>query len=236
MLYSRKRYTDAAHAASYDDDTISARARAFADDLRKRRSVRQYSGRKVPREALEQIVWAAASAPSGANQQPWHFAIVTSEPMKRAIRLEAERQEAAFYDRRAPDEWRKTLAPLGTNADKAFLDDAAALVVVFVERWGHDDDGNRVKRYYPKESVGIAAGMLVAAAHMAGLATLTYTPSPMGFLNSLLGRGDNEVPFLILAVGHPAADATVPDIEKKPLAQVASFFADPDERTLDEDS
>ena len=170
------------------------------------------------------MVWAAGSAPSGANQQPWHFSFVTCEKLKHEIRLAAEREEREFYEHRAPESWRKVLAPLGTDANKEFLEHAAALIVVFMERWGIDENGERQKRYYPKESVGIATGMLVAAAHMAGLVCLTYTPSPMGFLNSILGREENEVPFMVLAVGHPAADATIPVISKKPLDAMATFF------------
>ena len=202
------------------DDEISRRAEQIAADLQSRRTVRHFSGRPVPRRALEAIVRAGASAPSGANQQPWHFVVVQDEGLRGRIRRAAEAEEEAFYDHRAPDEWKQALHPIGTTADKAFLDQAGALIVIFVERRGSD----KSKRYYARESVGIATGLLISAAHQAGLATLTYTPSPMAFLGGMLGRGDHESPFLVLAVGFPHAAATVPDIGRKNLEQVATFL------------
>jgi nitroreductase len=207
-----------------DEAERLARAQAFAAQLSRRRTVRDYAPTPVPREVIEACLRAAASAPSGANQQPWHFVAVADHEMKRRIREAAEAEERDFYERRAPDEWLAALAPLGTDADKPFLEIAPWLIAVFYERTGPEADGRKAKRYYPHESTGIACGMLIAALHNAGLATLTHTPSPMAFLNELLGRPRHEVPYLLLVVGHPAPDCRVPAIERKPLSEVATFL------------
>jgi nitroreductase len=207
-----------------DEAERLARAQAFAAQLSRRRTVRDYAPTPVPREVIEACLRAAASAPSGANQQPWHFVAVADHEMKRRIREAAEAEERGFYERRAPDEWLAALAPLGTDADKPFLEIAPWLIAVFYERTGPEADGRKAKRYYPHESTGIACGMLIAALHNAGLATLTHTPSPMAFLNELLGRPRHEVPYLLLVVGHPAPDCRVPAIERKPLSEVATFL------------
>ena len=207
-----------------DEAERLARAVAFADQLSRRRTVRDYAPTPVPREVIEACLRAGASAPSGANQQPWHFVAIADPDMKRRIREAAETEERDFYERRAPDEWLAALAPLGTDADKPFLEIAPWLIAVFYERTGPEADGRKAKRYYPHESTGIACGMLIAALHDAGLATLTHTPSPMAFLNDLLGRPRHEVPYLLLVVGHPAPDCRVPAIERKALAEVATFF------------
>lgn len=199
------------------------RSRAFLDAIRRRRTVRRFSDRPVPREIIEDAVLAAGSAPSGANQQPWHFAVVSDPATKRAIREAAEAEERAFYGGRAPDEWLDALAPLGTDAEKPFLEVAPYLIVVFGQSYGLRPDGSRAKHYYVGESVGIATGFLIAALHLAGLATLTHTPSPMHFLRTLLGRPENERASLILVCGYPAEDATVPDIARKPLDAISSF-------------
>jgi nitroreductase len=193
-----------------------ARARAFADDLVTRRTVRDFSDRPIPRGVLAEAVRAAASAPSGANVQPWRFVVVIDPATKRVLRDAAEAEEREFYDRRASDEWLESLAPLGTDWRKPFLEAAPAIIAVFeVHR------GPRSPRpYYVKESVGIAVGFLLAALHRAGLATLTHTPSPMRFLNDVLDRPAEERPFLLVPVGYPADDATVPDISRKSLADV----------------
>ena len=196
---------------------IPERAHGFADELARRRTVRDFSPRPVPRGLIEQALRAAGSAPSGANQQPWRFVAVSDAEVKHRIREAAEIEERAFYDHRAPDPWKAALAPLGTDADKPFLDIAPWLIAVFYERYAFAADGAKLKRYYPHESVGIATGMLIAALHHAGLAMLTHTPSPMGFLNEVLGRPNNEMAYLLLVVGFPAADCTVPDIERLPL-------------------
>ena len=210
--------------AAMDEAERLARAQAFAAQLARRRTVRDYAPTPVPREVIEACLRAGASAPSGANQQPWHFVAIADPDMKRRIREAAEAEERDFYQRRAPDEWLAALAPLGTDADKPFLEIAPWLIAVFYERTGPESDGRKAKRYYPHESTGIACGLLIAALHDAGLATLTHTPSPMAFLNELLGRPRHEVPYLLLVVGHPAPDCRVPAIERKSLSDVATFF------------
>lgn len=205
-------------------DQMQARAAAFAADLARRRTVRDFAATTVPRSIIEDALRAAGSAPSGANQQPWRFVAVSNPQIKQRIRAAAEAEEQAFYAHRAPDEWKRALAPLGTNAHKPFLDAAPWLIGIFYERYAFDAEGHKVKRYYPHESVGIATGMLITALHHAGLATLTHTPSPMGFLNDILGRPSNEMAYLLLVVGYPAADCLVPDIRRLPLADIASFI------------
>jgi iodotyrosine deiodinase len=206
------------------DDERLARVVAFADEMAQRRTVRDYADQPVPREVIAACLRAAGTAPSGANQQPWRFVAVQDQDIKQRIRDAAEAEEAAFYERRAPPEWLQALAPLGTDRDKPFLATAPWLIAVFYERFGIDADGAKVKRYYPHESVGIAVGLLLAALHRAGLASLTHTPSPMGFLNEILGRPRNEMAYLLLVVGHPAADCRVPDITRLPLEDYATFL------------
>lgn len=201
-----------------------ARTQAFAEQLSRRRTVRDFAPDPVPRELIEAALLAAGTAPSGANQQPWRFVAVQDAGIKRRLREAAEAEEREFYDRRAPEEWLQALAPLGTDADKPFLEIAPWLIGVFYERFGVAADGSKQKRYYPQESTGIATGLLIAALHGAGLATLTHTPSPMGFLNAILGRPRNEMPFLLLVVGHPAAGCRVPDIQRLPLSEFCSFL------------
>lgn len=203
---------------------VRERARAVADELRRRRTVREYSTDPVPREVIERCLWAAGSAPSGANQQPWHFVAVSDPGLKRRIREAAEAEERAFYRDRAPDEWLEALAPLGTDENKPFLERAPWLIAIFAQRYGVGEDGERSKHYYVTESVGIATGVLITALHHAGLATLTHTPSPMDFLARILGRPENERPFLLLVTGYPDGDARVPVIGKKPLAEIATFL------------
>lgn len=207
-------------------ETMAARARAFAEAVARRRTIRDFDARPVPGAVIRDALRAAGSAPSGANQQPWHFAVVTDPALKREIRLGAEAEERAFYGGRAPDDWLAALAPLGVDAEKPFLETAPALIAVFQQRWHLDDAGERVKHYYPTESVGLATGMLITALHLAGLATLTHTPSPMNFLNRILDRPENERPFLLLVTGYPAAGVTVPDIARKPLGAIASFHGE----------
>jgi nitroreductase len=208
---------------AFDDEERLARARQFADTMARRRTVRDFAPTPVPRAVIEACLQAAGSAPSGANQQPWSFVAVSDPALKQRIRLAAEAEEREFYERRAPGEWLQALAPLGTDADKPFLEIAPWLIAVFYERTGPEVDGQKAKRYYPHESTGIACGLLIAALHQAGLATLTHTPSPMAFLNDLLERPRNEVPYLLLVVGHPTPDCRVPDIRRKPLADFARF-------------
>jgi iodotyrosine deiodinase len=212
------------HLPAYPADEMRARAHAFADELAHRRTIREFSDRPVARDVVEACLRAAASAPSGANRQPWHFVVVTQPEVKRRIREAAEAEERAFYSGRAPDDWLDALAPLGTNADKPFLEIAPYLIVVFAEAYGLRPDGTKVKHYYVQESVGIATGFLIVALHHAGLATLTHTPSPMTFLSEVLGRPANERAFLILVTGYAADEAMVPAIDRKPLDEVVDFI------------
>lgn len=205
------------------EDQMLRRAREFRRELQRRRTVRAFSDRPVPREIIEEALTAAGTAPSGANMQPWHFVVVGDPAVKHRIRDAAEAEEREFYATRAPREWLDALAPLGTDEHKPFLEAAPYLIAIFAERYGTLPDGRRVKHYYVQESVGIAAGMLVTALHHAGLATLTHTPSPMDFLNEILERPENERPFLLLVTGYPAPDARVPAIGKKTLAQITSW-------------
>ena len=201
------------------------RARQFHDEMQRRRTVRDYSSEPVSRDVVEAAIRAAGTAPSGANLQPWHFVAIGPEDrdLRRQIREGAEVEEREFYEHRAPKEWLEALAPLGTDWRKPFLETAPWLITVFVRPHGLAADGHVVKHYYAVESVGIATGFLIAALHHAGLVTLTHTPSPMGFLNTLLDRPSHERPFLLLVAGYPADDAQVPDITRKPLDLIASW-------------
>lgn len=200
------------------------KSQQFYEQARRRRTVREFSQTAVPAEIIENCILAAGTAPSGANQQPWHFAVVSEPEVKKHIREAAEAEEREFYESRASDEWLTALKPFGTDANKPFLEIAPWLIAVFCQRHGIADDGSQIKHYYPTESVGIATGLLVTAIHHAGLVSLTHTPSPMGFLNQLLKRPANERPFVLLAVGYPADDAKVPVINRKPLSDIASYF------------
>lgn len=208
----------------YPVDEMVQRASAFYEDLRRRRTVREFSDRPVSQEIIEHCLLAAGTAPNGANMQPWHFVAVSDPEVKRKIRIAAEEEEREFYSGRAPQEWLDALAPLGTHEHKPFLEAAPYLLAVFTQRYGVLPDGGQVKHYYATESVGIATGLLITAVHNAGLVSLTHTPSPMGFLNTLLGRPENERPFLLLVVGYPAQDAKVPDISKKSLGEIVTFL------------
>ncbi len=196
------------------------RSREFASRMQGRRTVRHFSDRDVDPELIENAILVASRAPSGANQQPWKFVVVRDPALKREIRLAAEEEERLSYGHRMPEEWLEALRPLGTDWHKEFLEIAPALIVVFREDYGLGEDGRRVKHYYVNESAGIASGFLLAALHISGLATLTHTPSPMGFLSKILDRPPNERPFLLIPVGYPADDAMVPNIGKKTLAEV----------------
>jgi len=202
---------------------MRARAAEFLALMRARRSVREFSGRPVPRALIEAAVMAAASAPSGANQQPWTFVCISEPGIKRRIRLAAEEEERAFYAGRAGAEWLDALKHLGTGWEKPFLETAPWLIAIFAQRWG-EKDGRKIKHYYVPESVGIASGFLITALHNAGLATLTHTPAPMGFLNEICGRPEAEKPVILLVAGYPAEGCMVPAIGKKPLTEVALFL------------
>ncbi|HET6342482.1 MAG TPA: nitroreductase family protein [Gemmatimonadota bacterium] len=207
----------------YAEDEMLRRAEAFRAEMARRRTVRDFSARPIPRAVIEECLRAAGTAPSGANLQPWHFVVVSDPELKRKIREAAEEAEREFYRHRASEEWLEALAPLGTDEHKPFIETAPCLIAVFVQRYGVRADGTRFSTYYAIESAGLAAGLLVAAVHHAGLVSLTHTPSPMGFLNRILGRPPNERPFLLIVVGYPAEDAVVPDIGRKPLREIATF-------------
>lgn len=202
------------------------RARAFHADLARRRTVRDFDARPVPREVIEHCLRSAGTAPSGANQQPWFFSVVTDAARKHRIREAAEREEREFYGGKAPQEWLDALAPLGTDPDKPFLEEAPLLIAIFAQKYGVRPDGSRFSHYYVPESVGIATGFLIAALHHAGLATLTHTPSPMGFLNEICERPPSEKPVILLVVGYPKAGCRVPVHGgiKKPLSQIAGWL------------
>jgi iodotyrosine deiodinase len=204
-----------------DEEEMAARAEAFYREMDRRRSTRHFSDRAVPRRLVELAIRTASTAPSGAHKQPWTFVAVSDPGVKRRIREAAEKEERAFYQERGAEEWLEALEPIGTDWEKPFLETAPWLVVLFAQRWGVRLDGTRRKHYYVQESCGIAAGLFIAALHQAGLATLTHTPSPMGFLSEVLERPPNEAASILFPVGFPAADATVPDLHRKPLDEVA---------------
>ncbi len=199
-------------------------AQAFYQQMAKRRSVRDFSDRPIPQSVLENAILAAGSAPSGANMQPWYFAVVQDPAIKKKIREAAEIEERELYESRASDEWLDALAPLGTDANKPFLETAPALIAIFLKKVTIDDEGVKHKNYYTSESVGIATGMLITALHQAGLGTLTHTPSPMKFLTEILERPSHERPFLLLVVGYPEEGAMVPDIQRLPLDKISTFL------------
>ena len=204
-------------------DEMIVASRSFYLDVKRRRTVREFSDRSVPDEVIKNAILAAGTAPSGANQQPWHFVVVSNPETKREIREAAEKEERAFYQRRAPDEWLRALQPLGTDENKPFLEIAPCLIVVFLKKTTADEKGIEHKNYYTTESVGIATGILITTLHLSGLVTLTHTPSPMRFLNKILGRPDSERPFLIVVTGYPSSNALVPTISKYQLNQIATF-------------
>jgi iodotyrosine deiodinase len=210
----------------YTAEEMIARAHRFYEEIKRRRTVRDFSDKPVPREVIEYALLAAGTAPSGANLQPWHFTVITHPGTKRRIREEAEAEERDFYNGRAPQEWLDALAPLGTDEHKGFLETAPVLIAIFGQRSSDGPDGRKVKNYYVPESVGIATGFLIAALHEAGLVTLTHTPSPMGFLNQICSRPETEKPYILLVVGYPAEGCTVPVQGgiKKPLEKFTSWL------------
>jgi iodotyrosine deiodinase len=208
----------------YSIEEMRERAKTFREEMQRRRTIRAFSTRPVPREIIEECIRAAGTAPNGANMQPWHFVVVSNPEVKKQIREGAEAEEREFYERRASEEWLEALAPLGTDWRKPFLEDAPYLIVIFGLSNTIRPDGAKRKNYYVTESVGIATGMMITALHHAGLATLTHTPSPMAFLNKILKRPVNERPFLVLVFGYPVEGTTVPDISKKSLGEIATFI------------
>ena len=213
---------------SVTDEEMVSRAEGYFEFIKTRHSVRDFSSRSVPKAVIEAAIRAAGTAPSGANHQPWHFVCVSDPTIKRSIRQAAEVEERAFYGGKAGDEWLKDLAPLGTDEQKSFLETAPWLIAIFIERQGKDEQGNKRKNYYMPESVGIATGFLINALHAARLATLTHTPNPMKFLSEILERPPTERPYLLLVVGHPSEEATVPTAakQKKTLKEISTFRED----------
>ena len=206
-----------------DAETMKTRAEGFFESMERRRSVRDFSPDPVPRECIEAAIRTANTAPSGAHRQPWRFVVIDDPALKREIRIAAETEERENYDSRFPPEWLEALAPLGTGWEKPFLEIAPYLVVVFKESFGLTPEGEKITNYYVNESVGIACGMFIAAIHTMGLATLTHTPSPMGFLSDLLKRPPNEKPYILFPVGFPAEGATVPNLTRKGLEEIVQF-------------
>ena len=208
----------------YPVEEMRQRLNDFYTEVNRRRTVREFSDRPVPRDIIETALMAANTAPSGANLQPWHFVAVSGTATKRKIREAAEIEEREFYEHRATPEWLAALEPIGTDSNKPFLETAPYLIAVFLQKFGVLEDGRKVKHYYPTESTGLATGILITALHLAGLVCLTHTPSPMKFLNEILGRPKSERPFLLLVTGYPADDAEVPDINRKSLDEFTSFI------------
>lgn len=205
-----------------DEESMKRESQAFYQLMSRRRTVRDFSDQNVPQVVLENVLLAAGTAPSGANMQPWHFVVVLDKTVKKRIRAAAEVEERELYEHRANDEWLQALAPLGTDANKPFLEKAPALIAIFVKNFTVDKLGDKHKNYYAVESVGIATGLLITALHKAGLATLTHTPSPMKFLGKILKRPNTERPFLLLVCGYPAIDAVVPKIKRRTLKEIST--------------
>jgi iodotyrosine deiodinase len=218
------RFVPLSSYSQYSHEEMGKRAASFREYMHRRRSVRSFSDKQVPRGVIEDCLLTAGSAPSGANMQPWHFIVVSDAAIKQKIRQAAEKEEYEFYHGLAGDEWLGALSSLGTEHKKPFLEEAPYLIVIFRQDWGVSEDGKKVKHYYVSQSVGIATGLLIAAIHNAGLVCLPYTPNRMGFLRELLGRKINERPFLVLVVGYPAEGVMVPDIERKGLDEIATFM------------
>ncbi|MBK97322.1 MAG: nitroreductase family protein [Balneola sp.] len=208
----------------YNTEEMRARSNDFYEFIKKRRSVRSFSSKKVPIDVLDKCIKSAGTAPNGANKQPWHFVVITDPLIKKKLRIAAEKEEYLFYNGRATQEWLQDLEAFQTTEEKPFLEEAPALIAIFSASYTRKDDGTKEKHYYVKESVGIATGILITALHNAGLATLTHTPSPMGFLNKVLDRPSNEKAFLLLVCGFPEKDVQVPDIEKKPLDEIRTII------------
>ena len=205
-------------------EKIKTRSKEYYKYMKKRRTVRDFSKQNVPIEVIENCIRTADTAPSGANQHPWHFVIITDSEIKNKIRSAAEKEEHLFYNERATKEWLEALGPLGTDEKKPFLETAPYLIAIFAKNFSYNDDGKKIKNYYVNESVGIATGILISSLHHSGLVSLTHTPSPMGFLNKILNRPKNERPFLLLVVGLPKESVKVPNIKRKQLHEITSYY------------
>lgn len=208
----------------YPEEEMITRSRNYYQHLNKRRTIREFSDKEVPLEVIKNCILTAGTAPNGAHHQPWHFVVVSNPEVKKEIRQASEEEERKFYDGGVPEAWTETLKPLGTHSEKKFLDTAPYLIIIFEEKYGVLADGTKIKNYYVNESVGIATGMLVSAVHNAGLASVTYTPLHMKFLNKILNRPKNERAFLILPVGYPADNAVIPNLKRKILDEIATFI------------
>lgn len=219
-----KKFIPLPYSANYSSQTMAQKAIDFNNHIQKRRTVRDFSDKSITKEIIEQCLLAAGSAPSGAHMQPWHFVAINNQEIKSKIRTAAEIEEKEFYHHRASQEWLSALEPLGTNTSKPFLETAPWLIVVFLERYGIDKKGNRFKHYYTPESVGISCGILITALHNCGLSTLTHTPSPMGFLKEILKRPVQERAYMLIVCGHPTQDAKVPNLNRKGLNEISTFF------------
>jgi len=219
-----KKFIPLKYTASFSNEKSLIKAQKFNKKIQKRRTVRDFSSQEIDEKVIQQCIKAAASAPSGAHMQPWHFVAISNPEIKSKIRQAAEIEEKEFYQHRASKEWLKALEPIGTDTNKPFLEKAPWLIAVFAKRYGIDNKGNRVKHYYTPESVGIACGFLLTALHTAGLATLTHTPSPMGFLKDILKRPINERAYLLVVCGHPSENAMIPNLKRKLLEDIASFM------------
>ena len=218
-----KKFTPLNNYKEYPVEEMLKRSRDFHEDIKRRRTVREFSNKTFPTEIIENCLRSAGTAPSGANFQPWHFVLISDKKIKHETRIAAEKEEKEFYSKRAPKEWLEALTPLSTDENKPFLEDAPYIIAVFSKSYDVLPGGEKVKQYYSMESVGIACGILITAIHQAGLVSLTYTPSPMNFLNKILDRPKNEKPFLLLVVGYPAENTKVPNITKKELNEIVTY-------------
>ena len=219
----KQNFTPLKDYQEFSESEMTSRSKAFYEQIKTRRTIRDFSDKPVPKQVIDNCIRAAGTAPSGDNLQPWHFVVVSNTEIKKKIRIAAEEEEKEFYTKRAPKEWLEALKPLGTDENKPYLETAPYLIAIFSRSYDLFPGGKQVKQYYALESTGIATGILITAIHNAGLVSLTHTPSPMNFLNEILGRPKNERPFLLLVVGYPAEGAKVPDIIKKSLQEIASF-------------
>lgn len=212
------------HHERISEDEMGKRADDYYELLNKRRSIRFFSDEPVPKHLIEKAILTAGTAPSGAHMQPWTFVAISDPKVKREIRIAAEKEEKESYGGRMSEEWLNALAPIGTNWEKPFLETVPWIVVCFAQSYGFDENNERIKHYYVQESCGIACGMFISAVHNMGLTTLTHTPSPMKFLNEILGRPKNEKPYILFPIGYPSNDATVPDFERKPVDEISEWF------------